>query len=444
MAGTRSSARLAANASSSPQSTQDNVSPAPGDKRKGGTSASGPKSKKGKKNNEKEQTTIEQSTGKLESKDEAKDVDMKEDDPKSSEEQAEPETNGSNANGDTKKEEAQDAAAKPGAQESSENAVHTSTEREESTPSSILEKGIIYFFFRARVNVDDPSSPDDVARSYMVLRPIPHGTKLGEGPIGDAGKNRLLALPKKVLPKSPRDRFMTFVEKANTSMEDIKTNLQASDYATKTAGTRHAPAVSQGKLATTRMESSYSTCRLLLLEKAFMQSQKQGETHIWRISLPFRRKSPMSKKTLVCVNKEATLSAPKTRSNPLPQMQACPKVRHILKSQFFQSPLDNHKKLTGFRIMDEFSGRRWMPLHPKLLDYENTQFLLIGHGDNALDKATAPQPKDQENEKEEPKEEMENLEDEDEKRVEGLNGLYLIVVIVQSYLSSLFSTAESG
>ena len=63
-----------------------------------------------------------------------------------------------------------------------------------------------------------------------------------------------------------------------------------------------------------------------------------------------------------------------------------------------------------------------MPLQPKLLDYENTQFLLIGHGDNALDKATAPQSKDQENEKEEPKEEMEKLEDEDEKRIEGLKG----------------------
>ena len=338
MAGTRSSARLAANASSSPQSTQDNAAPAPGDKRKGGTSASGPKAKKGKKNNEKEQTTIEQSTGKLESKDESNDVDMEQEDMKPSEEQPEPETNANgDANGDTKKEEAHNAAAKPGAPESSENAVDSSIEREKSTPSSILEKGIIYFFFRARVNVDDPSSPDDVARSYMVLRPIPHGTKLGEGPIGDAGKNRLLALPKKVLPKSPRDRFMTFVEKANTSMEDIKTNLQASDYATKTAGTSHAPAVSQRKFAFARMESSYSFCRPLLSERASMQSQKRGETHIWHISSPFRRKYPLSKKTSVSVNRGAISSAPKTQSNRLPQMQACPKVRHIRKSQFFQS-----------------------------------------------------------------------------------------------------------
>lgn len=34
---------------------------------------------------------------------------------------------------------------------------------------------------------------------------------------------------------------MTFVEKANASMEDIKSILASSDYATQTAGTRHTP-----------------------------------------------------------------------------------------------------------------------------------------------------------------------------------------------------------
>ena len=124
-----------------------------------------------------------------------------------------------------------------------DDAVEKSSQREKSTPSSILEKGVIYFFFRGRVGVDSPSDVNDLARSYIVLRPLPHGAKLGDGPIGDAGNNRLLALPKKVLPKSPRDRFMTFVEKANSSMEDIKNAvLKSSDYATQTAGTRHTPA----------------------------------------------------------------------------------------------------------------------------------------------------------------------------------------------------------
>ena len=122
------------------------------------------------------------------------------------------------------------------------DAVEESTEREKSTPASILEKGIIYFFFRGRVGIDEPSDVNDIARSYIVLRPIPHGAKLGEGPMGDDGKNRVLALPKKVLPTSPSDRFMVFVDKANNTVEDIKKNfLAASDYETKTAGTRHTP-----------------------------------------------------------------------------------------------------------------------------------------------------------------------------------------------------------
>ena len=132
---------------------------------------------------------------------------------------------------------------KPDAPEESANGAVESTGREDETPASILEKGIIYFFFRGRVGIDDPSSIGDIARSYMVLRPLPHGAKLGVAEIGDAGNCRLLALPKKVLPISGKDRFMVFVEKTQMSFKDLKdTFLSASDYATKTAGTRHTPA----------------------------------------------------------------------------------------------------------------------------------------------------------------------------------------------------------
>lgn len=135
------------------------------------------------------------------------------------------------------------------------DAVEESSKRKDSSPSSILEKGIIYFFFRGRVDIEEPSNVGDLARSYIVLRPIPHGTKVGDGPIGDAGTNRLLALPKKVLPTSSKDRFMIFVEKANTSLEEIRSRLAASDYLTKTAGARHTPSatpVGEGVYAITK------------------------------------------------------------------------------------------------------------------------------------------------------------------------------------------------
>ena len=63
-----------------------------------------------------------------------------------------------------------------------------------------------------------------------------------------------------------------------------------------------------------------------------------------------------------------------------------------------------------------------MPLKPELLEYENTQFLLIGHKDDALEKAAQPQ-QGEVGKKETPLEELEKLEEEDEERVEGLKGM---------------------
>lgn len=114
---------------------------------------------------------------------------------------------------------------------------------EPDVPSSILEKGIIYWFIRGRVNIDEPAKVDDIARSFMLLRPIANDARLGEGPIADAGNTRLLVLPKKVLPESGRDRFTVFVEKSGASFDKIKKEFLASnEYETKTAGTRKTPA----------------------------------------------------------------------------------------------------------------------------------------------------------------------------------------------------------
>ncbi len=112
-------------------------------------------------------------------------------------------------------------------------------------PSNILEKGIIYFFTRGRVEVTDPHGVQDLQRSYLVLRPIPKGAKLNDGPIEDSNDVRLIALPKKVLPKrAGADRFMTFVEKGHTSIKELKDSFfKGSEKETKTLGIRHTPPV---------------------------------------------------------------------------------------------------------------------------------------------------------------------------------------------------------
>ena len=294
-----------ATSSSPPSASQSKASPATGSKRKAEGGATG-KAKKGKKGQSKEQTTIEDAMPNVEANDESKDVEMKDtietkedSNVKATEaeiEQKDNGTTGDNAgngeaatekdagtedskpdnapakhqetvtNGASKDEEPKkngfetlmSASDNEGKEDTnkknatpegtgskvppSANAVEESSERAQSTPSSILEKGIIYFFFRGRVGIDEPSSPTEIARSYIILRPIPHSSALGDGPIGDAKNVRLLALPKKVLPLSPKDRFMVFVEKSAATMDDIKSTLSSSDYATKTAGPRHTPA----------------------------------------------------------------------------------------------------------------------------------------------------------------------------------------------------------
>lgn len=285
-----------------------------------------------------------------------------------------------------------------------ENAVEDSSKREEATPSSILEKGIIYFFFRGRVGVNEPSDVSDIARSYIVLRPLPHGAKIGDGPIGDAGNNRMLALPKKVLPISPKDRFMTFVEKANVSMDDIKSQLSSSDYTTKTAGARHTPAaapIGEGVYAITQTGRETHLAYILTIPSEFGEIQ-QGVGLRQRGSYITSAKNPQS-------------SGPANAN--LPQGAEYPQ-EYVLRSWSWKSHL-----LTSCRILDEFHGRGWMPLQPKLLDYENTQFLLIGHNDDALEKAAKPQDGEEEKpEKETPLEEIETLGHEDEIRVEHLKG----------------------
>jgi hypothetical protein len=119
---------------------------------------------------------------------------------------------------------------------SNNDSVIPDAKREATIPSSIMEKGIIYFFFRSRVNTENPQGIEDIARSYIVLRPLPLGAKIGDGPLQDDGKARLMALPKKMLPKSRTDRFLMFVERAGASIADLRAQFAGSEYATKTAG----------------------------------------------------------------------------------------------------------------------------------------------------------------------------------------------------------------
>lgn len=91
----------------------------------------------------------------------------------------------------------------------SKSAVSVSLAREgEVGDSPIMEKGIMYFFFRPKVAVEHAELLGDVQRSYIVLRPLPLGAKLKDGKVQDEGNNRLIVVPKKKLPVRGYEKFL--------------------------------------------------------------------------------------------------------------------------------------------------------------------------------------------------------------------------------------------
>ncbi|KAJ0124006.1 hypothetical protein J7T55_012479 [Diaporthe amygdali] len=256
--------------------------------------------------------------------------------------------------------------------------------RQASTPSNMLEKGIIYFFFRGRVGIDHPEQVSDIARTFMLLRPVPTDAKLGDGPIGDAGNSRLIAIPKKKLPKTGRDRWIAFVEKTDASFDELRKDfLPANDYETKTAGVRHSPPatpIAQGVYALTTTGRESHLAYMLTLP------QELGDVQT----------------TIGLKEKGSWILSTRNPQYPAPSNTALP-----------QGP-DYSKE-----ILDEFRSLRWMGTLPKHLVL-NAQFLLVGES-SGIEKAMEPDEDDKDSkEKEDPIEEMEELEHEDVKRMKHL------------------------
>ena len=152
-------------------------------------------------------------------------------------------------------------------------------EREEIVPSNVLEKGIIYFFFRPRVNVSEPHGVSDVARSFFVLRPTSMGAVFNEsGPMDEGAKCRLMMLPKKKYPTSPKERDMGFVEKAGVSMKQLQESFLAGEtYETETRGERTVPEAkpyAEGVYAITRTKRASHLAYVLTIPGELGQVQE--------------------------------------------------------------------------------------------------------------------------------------------------------------------------
>ncbi|KAJ5124295.1 uncharacterized protein N7515_008120 [Penicillium bovifimosum] len=269
-----------------------------------------------------------------------------------------------------------------------EAGLRKSEERENVVSSNILEKGFIYFFFRPRVNIEDPQSIGEVARSFFVLRPTPLGAEFDEnqGSVDKDASCRLMMLPKKKFPTSAKERDMGFVEKAGKSMKELHENFIAgTTYQTSTRGERHtedAKPYAEGVYAITSTPRASHLAYILTIPAELGEVQQDFGLQ-QRGSWIIQSKNPKF---------------------PGPPMGQLPKTPEYPDS-----------------VLEKFGDLRWVPLQPEFMNYPNAQFLMIGEAQNELGKAASSEGGKQPHE-EEPGQELEKLEDENEHRVDALSG----------------------
>ncbi|WP_438040844.1 DUF2795 domain-containing protein [Sorangium sp. So ce128] len=210
-----------------------------------------------------------------------------------------------------------------------------------ATPSRagahILEQGDIFFFYRPRVGAEEVRGRGDVQRFYMVLAP--------ERP---RRVYRLFVVGSKRLPemergaRHPRGRNWALNVLTSKNPQDIRRGLGAVEYASETRGERvvgAATPVGEGKYQLLKYKRHTELAYALELPKEPGPAQEE-----------FEIKEEAGYVVAVKNPEVATPGAPSAHAPP-----AYPK-----------------------HLRGKFGARRWIDVEePALLDYENTQILLL-------------------------------------------------------------------
>lgn len=199
--------------------------------------------------------------------------------------------------------------------------------------AEILERGNIYFFYRPRVDEEDPSGFGDVQRFFIILRP------------DESDKIRLLVVGRKRLPEIERhERSWGFVAKVASSPNEIEKELREESYSTKTRGEQEQPA------ARPAGEGRYTVALV------------ESRMHLaYALELP---KDPDEVQRAFKIKPEASFAlSVKNPEKPSPPGAGL-----------------GEKEEADYpdRLQREFHGRRFAQEDIRLLDVEGAEFILIG------------------------------------------------------------------
>jgi len=205
--------------------------------------------------------------------------------------------------------------------------------------SKTVEQGDIFFFYRPKVGTEEVSNIGDIQRFYMVTVPETKDRKY-----------RLFVLGRKQLPEiiggksTSEERNWALNTLTTNNPDDIRKELIAVEYETETRGKRRMAAATpagEGKYSIVKHDNHTELAYVLELPEIPGPTQKEFE-----------------------INKEASyIVSVKNPDIQIPGFKA----------------FEKRKPQYPERIKKEFGDRRWINVEdPELLNYENTQMLLIG------------------------------------------------------------------
>lgn len=220
--------------------------------------------------------------------------------------------------------------------------------------TEVLERGNVFFFYRPRVEEEDPESLKDVQRMYMVLDP--RGRK----------KMRRMVIGQKKLPaiKNGGGKTWGFVEDVTTAKR-TKEELGAEEYETKTRGERRQPA------ARPAGEGVYAIAR------------HDDHTH-FAYALEMPEKPKKVQKALNIDDEGSYVVSVKNPEKPAPA----------------GAGLGEHQQADlPKKLMERFRDRRFADVDPTaFLDHEGVEVLFVGAHEETDELGIKLDPKDEDEE----------------------------------------------